>query len=89
LPKRVGHVGAAEVYRSALRCTLASGIMGAVVYDVSRLGRWMEPASVMRNVAVYGGTVAFGTLVYAAACSLLRSPELIELRAAIGKRRTS
>jgi hypothetical protein len=62
--------------------------MGAVVYDVARFGHWMEPSSVVRNVAVYAGTVVFGTLVYAAACFLLKSPELLELSAAIGKRRS-
>jgi putative peptidoglycan lipid II flippase len=86
LPKRVGAVGAAEVYRSALRCTIASLIMGAIVYDVARFGHWNESGHVFVNVAVYAGTVVFGTAVYAAACSLLRSPELIELAAAIGKR---
>jgi putative peptidoglycan lipid II flippase len=88
LPKRVGAIGAAEVYRSAVRCTIASLIMGAVVYDVARFGNWMEPSSVGRNIAVYGGTVVFGALVYLAACFLLKSPELIELSAAIGKRRS-
>jgi putative peptidoglycan lipid II flippase len=87
LPKLAGPVGAAEVYRSALRCTIASLIMGAIVYDVARFGRWMDPGSVLRNIAVYAGTVVFGALVYAAACSLLRSQELNELAAAIGKRR--
>jgi hypothetical protein len=47
----------------------------------------MDPSSVIRNIAVYAGTVVFGALVYAAACSLLRSQELNELAAAIGKRR--
>ncbi|HKP58036.1 MAG TPA: murein biosynthesis integral membrane protein MurJ [Polyangiales bacterium] len=87
LPKRVGDTGAAEVYRSALRCTLASLIMGAVVYDVARFGRWSQPDQFVRNLVVYGATVLFGVLVYAAACSLLRAPELSDLQSALGRRR--
>jgi putative peptidoglycan lipid II flippase len=87
LPRRVGETGAAEVYRSALRCTLASVIMGAVVYDVAHFGRWSEPDGFARNLGVYSGTVLLGAAVYAAACSLLRAPELSDLQSALGTRR--
>ena len=87
LPRRVGEVGASEVYRSALRCSIASLIMGGVVYDVAHFGRWNAPDQVVRNVLVYGGTVLFGAAVYAAACVLLRSPELSDLQNALGRRR--
>jgi putative peptidoglycan lipid II flippase len=86
LPKRVGAIGAAEVYRSAFRCTVASLVMGYVVYDVAHFGRWSDAESLWRNLAVYAGTVGFGATVYAAACSLLRAPELLDLQKALRRR---
>jgi putative peptidoglycan lipid II flippase len=88
LPKRIGKVGAAEVYRSAFRCTIGSAVMGFVVYDVAHFGRWDDPDAFGRNLAVYSGTVVFGAAVYAAACLLLRAPELHDLQTALRRRRT-
>jgi putative peptidoglycan lipid II flippase len=87
LPKRVGALGSAEVLRSALRCLIASLVMGAVVYDVARLGRWNDPTQLTRNLLVYGGTVVFGAAVYAAMCLLLKAPELNDLQQVLRRRR--
>lgn len=87
LPRRVGGLALGEVWRSALRCSLASVVMGAIVYDVAGLGRWADGQAFARNVIVYVGTAAFGAAVYAAACYLLRSAELEELLQVLRRRR--
>ncbi|HEX7477529.1 MAG TPA: murein biosynthesis integral membrane protein MurJ [Polyangiales bacterium] len=86
LPKRVGPTGMSEVYRSALVVGLASLAMGFVVHDLSQLGSWSRHGSLLRNLVVYACIVPFGALVYAAACSLLRAPEIDELGRALKNR---
>jgi len=88
LPRRVGPTGMAEVWRSALRCCGASAVMGLVVYDVARLGRWDDGSAFTRNLAAYGFTVLFGVAVYLGACALLRTRELTELSRALGRKRS-
>lgn len=87
LPRRIGHTGMAEVGRAALRSTAASIVMGGVVYDVARLGRFSEASALLWNVAVYGFTVVFGAAVYLGACVLLRVPELDDLTRALRRKR--
>lgn len=87
LPRRIGPTGMGEVVRAALRCTAASIVMGAVVYDVARFGRFSQASSLLWNVAVYGFTVVFGAAVYLGACSLLRAPEIADLTRALRRRR--
>ena len=74
-------------FAPALRCSIASLVMGAVVYDVARLGRWNDSTQLTRNLLVYGGTVVFGAAVYAAVCALLRAPELSALQQVLRRRR--
>ena len=77
----------AEVARAALRCTAASVVIGGVVYDVARIGRFNEASALLWNVAVYGFTVLFGAAVYLGACMLLRVPEIDDLTRALRRRR--
>lgn len=86
LPRRVGATGFAEVLRSSLRCLVASLAMGAVIYDVARVATWTQNGSPVRSLITYLAIVPFGALVYFAACSLLRSPELGELRSVLSRR---
>lgn len=88
LPRRVGRYGLGEVVRSGLRCTAASLVMGMVIYDVARFGRWVDGGASLRNVAVYAFTVVFGVAVYAGACSIFRVGELVELTAALRRKRS-
>jgi len=88
LPRRVGRYGLSEVTASALRCTFAGLVMGAVIYDVARFGRWVDDAASLRNVAVYAFTVVFGVAVYAGACSIFRVRELEELTRALRRKRS-
>jgi putative peptidoglycan lipid II flippase len=86
LPRRVGPLGLSEVGWSALRCTLASLVMGAIVYDLARLGRWNDGGALLRNLAVYAFAVLFGVAVYFATCKLARSRELDDLSRALGRK---
>jgi putative peptidoglycan lipid II flippase len=86
LPRRVGDLGLPEIGRSVLRCTLASAVMGAIIYDLARLGHWEDSSALVRNLAVYAFTVLFGTAVYVAACRLARAPELDDLARALGRK---
>jgi putative peptidoglycan lipid II flippase len=88
LPRRVGSWGLSEVAGSALRAAAASAVMGAVIYDVARFGRWVDDAASLRNVAVYAFTVVFGVAVYAGACFVFRVRELEELTRALRRRRS-
>jgi putative peptidoglycan lipid II flippase len=87
LPRRVGHSGLSEVGWSALRCSLASALMGVVVYDLARLGRWSDASSLLRNLSAYTFTVLFGAAVYIAACVLIRCGELDDLARAMQRKR--
>jgi putative peptidoglycan lipid II flippase len=86
LPRKVGPIALGEVVRSALRCALASVVMGFVLYDVSRFGSWSTHDSFVRNALLLCGIVPFGIAVYAAACMLLRAPEIDELGRMLGRR---
>jgi putative peptidoglycan lipid II flippase len=86
LPGRIGDTGFREVYGAGLRQLAASVIMGGVVYDVARLGRFDDASGMLRQLIVYGFTVLFGAAVYVGACVILRVPELEDL-ARVRKRR--
>jgi putative peptidoglycan lipid II flippase len=87
LPGRIGETGFREVYGAALRQLGASVIMGAVVYDVARLGRFEDASALLRQLVVFGFTVLFGAAVYLGACVILRVPELEDLARALQRRR--
>jgi hypothetical protein len=61
--------------------------MGAVVYDVARLGRFEDASALLRQLVVFGFTVLFGAAVYLGACVILRVPELEDLARALQRRR--
>jgi putative peptidoglycan lipid II flippase len=86
LPRRVGDLGLGEVLKSSARCLFASLAMGAVTYDMARLGSFARGGSFLRDLAVYACVVPFGTLVYLAACRLLGAPELDDLQRALSRR---
>jgi putative peptidoglycan lipid II flippase len=88
LPRRIGPMGLSEVTGSALRSLAASAVMGAVIYDVARLGRWVDDAASLRNVAVYAFTVLFGVAVYVGACFIFRVRELADLTHAVRRKRS-
>jgi putative peptidoglycan lipid II flippase len=88
LPRRVGPIGLSEVWGAALRSCAASAVMGAVIYDVARFGRWVDGAASLRNVAVYAFTVVFGVAVYAGACFIFRVRELEDLMRALRRKRS-
>jgi putative peptidoglycan lipid II flippase len=87
LPRRVGRIGAREVWVSALRATLAGLIMGLVVYDVTRLGSFARAGSPLRDLVVYGFAVVFGAAVYLAAASILRASEVQDLFSTLRRKR--
>ncbi|MDY0004391.1 MAG: murein biosynthesis integral membrane protein MurJ, partial [Polyangia bacterium] len=87
LRRRLGRLGLRALLSSGLKATLASLVMGASAWGVCQLlgrpgfGRgWPRVGVVLASVMV-AGVVYFGTAV------LLRSPEVGELRSALGRRR--
>lgn len=87
LPRRIGSPGLSEVAAAGLRSLVASVVMGAVVYEVSDFGRWVDQTASLRNVAVYAFTAIFGAAVYVGACLLLRVQELDDLMRALRRKR--
>jgi putative peptidoglycan lipid II flippase len=87
LPRRIGPVGYSEVARAAAPVALASAVMGLVVHDVARLGRFDDASLWLRNLAVYSFTVLFGAAVFVAACMLLRVRELDDVTRALRRKR--
>jgi putative peptidoglycan lipid II flippase len=87
LPRRVGTVGLSEVGYAAARSAAASAVMGAVVYDVARFGRFEDASAWLRNLAVYAFTVIFGAAVYLGACVLFRVRELEDIARALRRKR--
>jgi putative peptidoglycan lipid II flippase len=87
LPRRVGAVGAREVLVSAARALVASLVMGAIVYDVTRLGDFARSGSQLRDLFVYGFAIVFGAAVYAAASLLMRATEVRDLLDTVRRKR--
>lgn len=84
---RIGDTGFREVYGAGPRQLAASVIMGGVVYDVARLGRFDDASEMFRQLIAYGFTVLFGAAVYVGACVIVRVPELEDLARARKRRR--
>ncbi|MEM8608455.1 MAG: murein biosynthesis integral membrane protein MurJ [Myxococcota bacterium] len=86
LRRKSGPIGMSEVARSAGRIVVASAIMALVVSAMARLGQWSLGGNDPRNLGVFAGTVIAGAMVYLIAASVLRAPELDDLRSALGRR---
>jgi putative peptidoglycan lipid II flippase len=86
LPRRVGALGMGDVANSALRSLLASAAMGAVVFDLSRVGHWERGGNDPMNITLYLAVSAFGCLVYLAGARLLKVAEAEDLLRALRRR---
>lgn len=86
LRRKVGPLGGRAVVMSAARSMLAGLGMGAVVFDLARLGHWERGGNDPFNLLVYLATVGVGVAVYIALAYLLKSPELGGLSQALRRR---
>ena len=85
LRRKVGRLGLRSVVGSFVRSVTAAGLMGwALWLALGTLG--LSGGGSLRNVALFGGLVVAGAILYLVLAALLRSPELGELRAAIRRR---
>lgn len=86
LRRKSGPIGLSEVFRSTLRISIASALMGVVVGALSRFGDWQLGGNDPRNLGLYLGTVIAGALVYLLVTAVLRAPELDDLKSAVARR---
>jgi putative peptidoglycan lipid II flippase len=86
LRRRTGSLGMTEINGSLARILVASSIMGAVVSTMAGLGRWELGGNDPFNLAVFIATAVAGLAVYLSVATLLRSPELADLRSAVRRR---
>jgi putative peptidoglycan lipid II flippase len=84
---RIGRLGLARMIRSWIKMLLASVPMGAAIYGLAMLGRWERGGNDPRNLAVLTGAIVAGVAVYGLAARALRVPELMDLAAAVRRRR--
>ena len=76
LRKKIGPIGARKILWSFGKNLSASILMGITTYAICFQGRWDISGITGGRVALLGGAVAAGVLVYGAACYLLRSDEI-------------
>ncbi|OGP32125.1 MAG: murein biosynthesis integral membrane protein MurJ [Deltaproteobacteria bacterium GWC2_42_11] len=86
LRKRVGGVDAKEILSSVAKVTLASLIMGMIVYNISLLTEWTAGGFSLWKSIFLCFAVIIGILTYLAGVYILRSPELLFLANIIKER---
>jgi len=89
LTRRVKNIQWMEIFRSFNRCLLAALVMASAAWVATQtlspmLGNLL-PAKIAQLAAV-GLAISIGALLYFALTFLLRSPELREIKSAIGRR---
>ena len=86
LRRRAGALGLRKLIAGAARNLGAALAMGLSCAAVARLGHWQRGGNDPFNLLVYGGAVVTGLCVYLIASFALRSPELLEVLAALRRR---
>jgi len=89
LRRLTGPLGLRSVAVSSLRTLLASAAMAAVVTGLDRMLQVALVQGELRRVLAYLALVVVGVLSFLAAASLLRCPELAQLRNSLRRRRGS
>jgi len=89
LRRRTGRLGLRAVGAATLRIALASGVMGAAVWGVARLGSWERGGNDHENIAIYLVAVIVGAAVYVGGAKLLGVSELDDVLGAVRRRRGS
>lgn len=85
LRRKVGPLGLRGVALSALRALVAAGAMGALLWLAAGVRDYREGGT-GANTVFFLAMVVGGALVYLAVAGFLRSPEIGELRRALGRR---
>lgn len=86
LRRKVGPFGGRGIVVSGVKSLAASVPMGVIVYYACRLTDWSQTGHKLIKLAVLGGAIGTGVLVYACVVRLLRSGEAMEMTAIIRKK---
>ncbi len=87
LRRRAGPLGLGELRSSLARVVIASAVMGVVAWAGLKLGDWSLGGNDPTNLMVFAGTVIAGALAYLGMATVLKSPELTDIRRAFGRQR--
>jgi putative peptidoglycan lipid II flippase len=87
LRRKVGLLGLRRVAFSVLRSVTGTLAMVVALALVEPLGRWTEPAEIVRNAVVLLACVGVGAAVYLLVTRILGSPELRTILAAVRRAR--
>jgi putative peptidoglycan lipid II flippase len=85
LRRRIGSLPWKALSTSALRCILASAVMGFALYSIAQLGSWKLGGNNLTNIAVYLAALIGGLGIYLPVARLLRAPELNDLVNALSR----
>lgn len=76
LRRKLGHMGASAILRAFLKSLLASVLMGAAAYAICRGSTWETAGVTASKLALLGGAILAGILVYGGTCYLLGCEEM-------------
>lgn len=86
LKKRLGSIGASAILRSFLKSLASSLLMAAVIFLICSKGSWNQDGVTLEKIALLGGAIVAGILVYGGTCHLLGSQEFYFVREMIKRK---